>query len=331
MEAKKILFLITKGTWGGAQRYVFDLATSLPQDRFNVSVALGTQGLLALKLKEVSVPVHPISSLERDISLFSDPRSFVEIRRLLLKEKPDIVHLNSSKAAALGALAARFVGIKKIVFTVHGWPFGEKRNLLVKVLMWKISWMTALLSHHVVCVSDYDLHIAQRMPFCRNKAVRIYNGIDSVIQFGSGDIIRHAFPAGAHVTGTIGELNKNKNHIELIEQARKNPSMHVAIVGEGELRTALEQKIAEYGLGERVKLFGFMPAAEVLKGFDTFALPSLKEGLPYVLLEAKAAGLPIVAKRVGGVGEILDKPLSDFSLERMVEKTAAIYLSAQAG
>ena len=75
-----------------------------------------------------------------------------------------------------------------------------------------------------------------------------------------------------------------------------------------------------------MKLFGFMPASEVLRGFDVFTLPSLKEGLPYVLLEAKAAGLPIVANRVGGIGEILDaKDMSDFSLAQMIEKTSALY------
>ena len=71
---------------------------------------------------------------------------------------------------------------------------------------------------------------------------------------------------------------------------------------------------------------GFQLASTVLKGFDIFALPSIKEGLPYVLLEAKAAGLPIEANRVGGVGEILDaKDLNDFSLEQMVQKTVALY------
>jgi glycosyltransferase involved in cell wall biosynthesis len=100
----------------------------------------------------------------------------------------------------------------------------------------------------------------------------------------------------------------------------------VAIVGEGEDRSRLEATIQEYGLESRVKLFGFIPALEVLRGFDVFALPSLKEGLPYVLIEAKAAGLPIVANRVGGVGEILDAPdMNEFSLDRMVEKTIEVY------
>jgi glycosyltransferase involved in cell wall biosynthesis len=97
-------------------------------------------------------------------------------------------------------------------------------------------------------------------------------------------------------------------------------------VGDGENRQYLNKKIKEYGLDKRVILFGFMSADTVLRGFDTFALPSLKEGLPYVLLEAKSAGLPIVANRVGGVGEILDaKDMSEFSLENMLKKTVALY------
>jgi len=92
-----------------------------------------------------------------------------------------------------------------------------------------------------------------------------------------------------------------------------------------QIKEEYEQKIKEYKLEDRVKLFGFLPAAVVLKGFDFFALPSLKEGLPYVLLEAKAAGLPIEANPVGGIPEILQGKIEDFSLERMVKETGALY------
>lgn len=325
MNKKKILFIITKATWGGAQRYVFDLAMNLPKDKFEVAVAYGQEGKLANDLAEAHIRTVQLPSLGRDVSPVSDIKSFFEVRRCIRAERPDVVHLNSSKAAALGAFAARLSDVKKVIFTVHGWPFGEKRNVLAKLLIWKISWFTALLSHTVICVSDHDLHTAKRMPFISERAVLIYNGINPQMQFGSGDKIRAAFPSGVKIIGTIGELTKNKNQVSLIEETRNNPGMHLAIVGEGELRGEFEASIKKYRLGDRVKLFGFIPASEALKGFDMFALPSLKEGLPYVLLEAKLAGLPIEANRVGGVGEILDKPLSEFSLERMVEQTAALY------
>ena len=327
LAGKKVLFVITKSNWGGAQRYVFDLATAL-QDNFEVSVAFGQEGLLAKKLRETHIKTFPIKALQRDVSIRSDVKSFFELLRLFRTEKPDIVHLNSSKAAGIGALAARLARVPRIIFTAHGWPFWEQRNPIPRSLIYLFSWMTALLAHKIIVVSDYDLRVAKKMPFIGDKAVRIYNGIDLNFPLYLADVIRNSFPKGVCITGTIGELNKNKNQIALLEQAKNDPTLYVAIVGDGEDRLYLKNKIEEYGLSARVKLFGFMPADLVLRGFDVFALPSLKEGLPYVLLEAKAAGLPIIASRVGGVGEILDaKNMDDFSLEKMVKQTTALYYS----
>ncbi|MDB5225054.1 MAG: hypothetical protein JWL87_6 [Candidatus Adlerbacteria bacterium] len=322
---KKILYVITKSNWGGAQRYVFDLATHLDPVRFEAAVAFGQPGRLAEELVRSGVATHPIKSLQRDISLWSDIKSFFELYWLMIEVNPDVVHLNSSKAAGIGALAARLAGIRRVVFTAHGWPFWEPRSTPARAAIWLLSWLTALLSHQVICISEFDAKVARRMPLISRKVVRIYNGVGPM-ELGDGRVMRAAFPEGARITGTIGELNRNKNQQALIEAARRNIHMHVAIVGEGELRTELEALIKKYGLESRVKLFGFMPAAEVLRGFDIFALPSLKEGLPYVLLEARAAGLPIEATRVGGIPEILDaEDMHDFTLERMVTKTQEVY------
>lgn len=329
---KKILFVITKSNWGGAQRYVYDLATSFKKMGSEIKVVFGgtgeadaSHGVLATNLSLAGIKGIFLPSFMRDISFSREWEVLHLLVEIFTKEKPAVVHLNSSKAGGLGAVAARLVGVPRIIFTVHGWPFLEDRPIIVKVLIWLASWFTVLFCHKVICISEYDLQIAKRMPFMGDKAVRIYNGI-APMSFGMGEKIRDAFPAGVRITGTIGELNKNKNQIALVEQAKNDPGMYVAIVGEGEDRVMLEAKIKEYGLEGRVKLFGFMPVSEVLRGFDIFSLPSLKEGLPYVLLEAKAAGLPVVANRVGGIGEILDtKDMNEFSLEQMIQKTAELY------
>ena len=326
-QKKKILFVITKANWGGAQRYVYDLTTGL-RNEFDISVAFGVDGLLAKKLSDAGISTFHINALQRDVSLASDVKSFFELLKLFRRDMPDTVHLNSSKAGRCGALAARMAGVQQIIFTAHGWPFLERRNFISRVFIYFFSWLTALLSHKVIVVSDYDLKIANKMPFIGHKTVRIYNGIDLNFTLGSGDVIRRSFHQGVRITGTVGELTKNKNQISLIEEAKNNPEMYVAIVGEGEDHQYLEKKIKEYGLDARVKLFGFMPASEVLRGFDVFALPSIKEGLPYVLIEARAAGIPIKANRVGGVGEIVDaEDLKDFSIEQMLQKTASLYLN----
>lgn len=328
LAGRKILFVITKSNWGGAQRYVFDLATSLPKKDFDVKVAFGQEGLLAIKLQANRIPTFLLKSMGRDISLFADIKSFFELLELFRRERPDVVHLNSSKAGGVGALAARVAGVPQIIFTAHGWPFWEPRSFISRALIYFFSWLTALLAHKIIVVSKYDLNVARKMPFIARKTFLIYNGIDLHFPLGGGDVVRHSFPKGARITGTIGELTRNKNQIALIEEAHNNPDMYVAIIGIGEDELFLKKKIDEYGLHDRVKLFGFMSAADVLRGFDVFALPSLKEGLPYVLLEAKAAGLHINANRVGGVSEILDtKDMRTFSIEQMVEKTIAFYTS----
>jgi glycosyltransferase involved in cell wall biosynthesis len=321
----KILYVITKGNWGGAQRYVYDLATSVPADKYEVAVALGERGLLAEKLSAARITTYSIASLQRNVSSYADLKSLRGLVRLFRTYKPDVVHLNSSKAGGLGALAARLAKVPRIVFTAHGWPFSERRLAPIRALIWLFSWFTALLAHRVIVVSEYDLRVARQMPFIKHKVSRIYNGI-APLTLGSGDIIRRFFPKGAHIVGTIGELTHNKNHLALIENAKNDPTLNIAIVGEGENRSLLQKKIEEYRVGSRVKLFGFMPAHEVLRGFDEFTLPSIKEGLPYVLIEARMAGLPIKARRVGGVGEILDaNSVEQFSLPRMVEETVRVY------
>jgi glycosyltransferase involved in cell wall biosynthesis len=323
---KSILYVITKANWGGAQRYVFDLAVAAKERGYTASVAYGAPGRLEERLKEKEVRGIPIRALQRDVSLAADLRSFWELLGLFREERPDIVHLNSSKAGGVGALAARLAGVRHIVFTVHGLPWDENRSPLSRFAIFVATWLTFLLSHRVIAVSKDNFDRARRCLFCHDKIVLIYNGVGP-LQFGSGEVIRKAFPPGAVITGTVGELTYNKNHSALIERAKKNPELYIAIVGEGELRPMLEQKIRKYDLGNRVKLFGFMPAAEVLKGFDRFVLSSLKEGLGYVIIEARMAGLPIEANRVGGVGEALDNDLREFALERMLEKTFALYRS----
>lgn len=334
LPGKRILFVITKSNWGGAQKYVYDLAINLPKEQFAIAVTFGgmgkadaSTGLLAERLKESGVRTVFLSSFARDISLFRECKAFFELLRIIEEERPDVLHLNSSKAGGLGALAGRIARVPHIIFTAHGWAHRESRPFYQRSLIWIASWFTIVFAHKVIVLSNYELECAPVL-FSRRKMIVIHNGIDPHMQFGSGEKIRRAFPPGVRITGTIGELTKNKNQIALVEQARGDPDLFVAIVGEGEERPRLEAKITEYGLGERVKLFGFLTALESLKGFDVFALPSLKEGLPYVLLEARAAGLPIEANRVGGVGEILDaKDMDDFSLEQMMKKTVEVYLA----
>ncbi|MEK7568601.1 MAG: glycosyltransferase family 4 protein [Patescibacteria group bacterium] len=314
----KVLFVITKSNFGGAQKYVYDLATGLQKDRFETAVALGGSGQLIQKLHEQRVRVIPIFSLTRDINALSDLFAFFELWSIIRLEKPVVVHLNSAKASGLGALAARLAGVPKIIFTAHGWAFNEDRPFLQRIVIKFFSWITVMLSHKTIAVSEAVRNDTRNWLFIRNKIVTIHNGIDSAELLTSEEALSHLFtqagaqiPKDAIVLGSIAELHKNKGLRYAIEAIailiKKNPSVFYLILGNGEENEQLDALIKRHKLQEHIFLLGFVEnAATYLKAFDIFVLPSIKEGLPYVLLEAGLAGLPVVASRVGGIPEIIE-------------------------
>src|SRR3989344_7754264 len=175
---KKVLYIITKASYGGAQKYVFDLATNVPEDRFEAIVAYGSEGKLSEDLSRAGIRIRHLPSLGRDIAVVSDIRSFFEILKCIREIRPDVIHLNSSKAAALGALAARIAGVPKIIFTVHGWPFKENRNVFSRWLIYAVSWLTGLLSHIVIVVSRSDATLGKRMRGVSGKIRHIEIGVE---------------------------------------------------------------------------------------------------------------------------------------------------------
>ena len=132
----KILYLITKSNWGGAQRYVYDLASTFAARGHEIIVATGGNGELVSRLSTTPVRIHAVSHLVRDVSFKEEYYALKELYSCIKKEKPDIVHLNSSKAAGLGALIGRFLSVPCIVFTVHGAPFREDRSYIKRRLIY---------------------------------------------------------------------------------------------------------------------------------------------------------------------------------------------------
>ena len=315
---RKILFVITKSVWGGAGRYVYDLATTFSKDN-DVIVAAGGQGFLIERLHDASIRTLEIKTFERDINLLKEFQSFFELLSILKTERPDIVHLNSSKAGGTGAFAVRMHNILRrapkahAVFTAHGWAFKEDRPFLSTVLIKKLSWLTVLFSHAVITVSDEDYRRAQWMPWAKHKLYTVRNGIATPHFASHAESLKKL---GMHAdkkfhVGTIAELHHNKGllyalgAIEILH--KEHMPISYTIVGEGEDRAQLEALIHMKDLKDIVTLTGrIRDASMYMPAFDVFLLPSIKEGLPYTILEAGAAGLPIVATSVGGIPEIID-------------------------
>ncbi|HEY4527776.1 MAG TPA: glycosyltransferase [Candidatus Paceibacterota bacterium] len=323
----KIIYLITKSNWGGAQKYVYDLATGLERDKFEVKVVAGGRGVLIEELRKKGIetislpPLQENTNFIKTVISLKNAAALLRLAKIFWKEKPQIVHLNSSKIAGLGAVAAWFVKTLRaqrmdIVMTVHGWPFLEDRPRWEQLIIKFLSKLTARFQNKIILINTLDLNIAESF-LPQKKLNLIFNGnapIDFLTrpaaraflssQIGSTD------ETGEIFIGNNAELTKNKGQIYLIEAAKalkeRGIKFKLFIISGGEDREKLEKKIKACGLGRVVFLLGFVPNAKrYLKGFDIFIMPSLKEGLPYAIMEAMQAEIAVVASKVGGVTDLI--------------------------
>jgi glycosyltransferase involved in cell wall biosynthesis len=293
----KVCYLITLGTWGGAQKYIYDIATNLPSERFSTSLITGTPGLLVEKFNSKNMPTIVVEELGRKIKPLNDISSFFKIIKILKRERPDILHVNSSKGGGIGALAGRIVGVKKIVFTAHGWAFNEDRSFVEKSAITFLHWLTIMLSHKTIAVSNAVAIGASKLPFTSRKITVIKNSITQTNPLKKEDArvllekyIGISIPQNATVIGTVSELNKNKGvnfTIEALSLLKKKGVNFVFITfGDGSEKGNLLNLIEKLNLKDSVFLLGFKEnASSLISGFDIFTLTSITESLGYVLLD----------------------------------------------
>ena len=222
----------------------------------------------------------------------------------------------------LGALAGRITRIPKIIFTSHGWAFNEDRSNWQKKIIYLLYLLIISLCHQTIAVSEKTKNQILNT-HCRSKIKIIKNGIEKINFLdkitAKNELSKKLSPdleLGNRVClGTISELHKSKGlkylieamHLLEVESDDRADLPVLIIIGEGERREKLQERINRYGLEDTIFLIGHVEAAsKYLKAFDVFILSSITEALPYVILEAGQAGLPIIATSVGGIPEIVD-------------------------
>ena len=302
----KILYLITKSNWGGAQKYVYDLATAFSAKGVDCVVGFGGNDELEKKCSDTGIRTVSLPSMMRDVSLQKELAVLREIYQLIRRERPEVLHLNSSKASGIGAFVGRLQRVPNIIVTIHGAPFREDRRFFIKSLMYFFKWLTCLFAHKVITVSKQDEADIGRMFFIRKKVTTIYNGIPV-----DGETPKREVKRGkeTHIV-SIGDLTRNKGYLYGLEAVnilvKKGIPVKYTIEGEGEDRKKIEEYILIQKLEHVVTLLGrTLVTKDRLHEYDLFMLSSVKEGLPYVLLEAGKAKLPVVTTITGGIPEII--------------------------
>lgn len=311
-EKLRVLLVVTKSNFGGAQRYVFEIADTLHKNGHAVAVAsAGGTGELIDRLQARGITHLPIKQLSRDVAIRQELQAVVTLYKHVSAYKPDVVHLNSSKAGGLGAVVCRLLRVPLIIFTAHGWAHNEDRGGWWRSITYTFGMVTGLLVHKIITVSAYDYKKAPTAAV-RTKCEVIHTGVADIdwIPIAAAKEALSIPTTNVINIGTVAELTANKNLLFAIDAVatfnqNHTQKLHYTIVGEGEDRAQLEKYITTNQL-DCVTLAGAMPdARRYLKAFDVFMLPSRKEGLPYALLEAAAAGLPLIASDRGGISEVI--------------------------
>ncbi|MCS6294575.1 MAG: glycosyltransferase family 4 protein [Nitrospira sp.] len=328
MAARTVIHIITRLDHGGSAQNT--MLTVLGHDRtqYEPVVIAGhpgswdAQGGMAateehcrrLEKERISCVILP--SLVRPISPWKDLCALWTLVGILRATRPAIVHTHTSKAGVVGRVAAWLAQVPVIVHTPHGHvfyghfgPWKSKIFLQIERILCRIT--TALVA---LTSAERDDHL-DRAVGCADRFAVIPSGID-VERFRRARVEGRQIPTGfncpadATIVGSIGWLTDIKGHRVLIEALDylKNefPRLHAVIVGSGGQHDALLAQADSLGLRDRIHLVGHRDDIErCLAGMDCFVFPSLNEGMGRALIEAMAAGLPVVASRVGGIPAIV--------------------------
>ena len=264
-----------------------------------------------------SVRFAEIPTLRRDVAPLGDARALLVLYRLLRRGGFDIVHTHTSKAGFLGRLAARLARVPRILHTPHGHVFyGYFGPAATRAFIALERWAAGF-TERILTLTDAEA--AQHLALGVGRPgqfLTIPSGVDLArvrTAAATGPPVRAGLgvDAGAPLVGAASRLAPVKGLTHLVgampEILRRCPRAHLAIVGDGEERPALEAQAAALGVGHRVHFLGFREDIEaVIAALDVFALPSLNEGMGRVLIAAMALGVPVVATRVGGVPDVVE-------------------------
>ena len=287
---------------GGLERVVVTLCTALDSDRITPSVlCLRGRGMLADELTSRGIPVLEIDHVPDEPDYFA----FRKVARVLREQAIDVIHTHNTQAFLDGTVGGLLAGTRTMVHTDHARSFPDKLRYMAA------EHVMSHFVHRVVGVSEHtttNLHRYERIP--RRKLTTIANGVDGARYDVRIDVAakRRALglPESGPVIGLGARFTDQKGIIYMLQALtilqRSFPDVSLVLAGEGPLEDDLRSASRELGIEAAVHFVGVRPdMAELLKVFDVYALPSVWEGLPMALLEALAAGCPIVATDVGGV------------------------------
>jgi glycosyltransferase involved in cell wall biosynthesis len=309
----RICFFNSLVSWGGGEKWHYDISTRLGVSGYKVFVISGKNSELYNRLKQTPIPTRQVSISNLS---FLNPLKILELRRILKKEKVKTLIINLSSDLKVAGLAAKLAGVDNIIYR-RGSAI-PIRNTILNRFIFKY-----LVTDIIANSEETKRTILLNNPylFDINKIRIIYNGIDLEEQLKTKSKILYQRADGEIILGNAGRLTEEKGHIYLLELARilkkKNIKFKMLIAGSGKLYNRLQKITKSYKIEEEVKFLGFVKNIKSFnRSIDIFLLTSLWEGFGYVIVEAMAEEKPVIAFDINSSAEIIDEGQTGFLVEQ---------------
>lgn len=314
---RSIVFVITRSdVMGGASVHLLDLAVGLQSRGYDITILVGGQGVFLQHARNRSLNCISLKYMIREIDPIVDVKAIRELRGVLKRLKPDLIHVHSSKAGIIGRLSAIGLGAP-CIFTAHGWAFTEGVSPARRFLYRVIERLIAPLAKRIITVSDYDrsLALAGRVA-APGRLVVVHNGMPDISaemraqRVAKEDVVRFVM---------VARFEAPKDQSSLLRAFAALPAERwcLELIGDGpQLQAAIDLALS-LGIAGKVLFSGACnDVSSRLAISDVFILISRWEGLPLTILEAMRAGLPVIASDVGGVAEAVQEGETGYLIKR---------------
>ena len=310
---------VLEATAGGTRRHLREVADALACDAFEVEIvcAVGRDPGFRADLERFRAQRHRVTELPmaRGLRPLADTRAVQDLRRLLRRRRPDLVHLHSAKAGWLGRLAARGLGLP-VLYSPHAFPFLQDDPAPVRRLYEWAERLAARWTTRLVAVSDAEAALAvERGLFPRDQIDVLANAVDREALDRSVGPLPPLREPGRRVFGLVGELRAQKAPELLLEATRRvrarGVGLRLALPTGGPLRRRVGDRVRRLGLTDAVEFVEADAGLEALyRRCDVAVLPSGWEGLPYTMLEALALGRTLITSDLAVFRQFV-APVSD--------------------
>jgi glycosyltransferase involved in cell wall biosynthesis len=315
-ERPTVLHVITRLELGGAQRNTLYTVGHLDPSRFRAALAWGPGDRLDREAEMLDdVVLRPVPALVRPIRPLADAAAVRHLREVIRELRPAIVHTHSSKAGILGRLAAHRERVPVVIHSVHGFGFTPLQPAAMRAVLVALERRAARWTDHFIAVSRANLDLGARLRVldpARTSVIRSGIHIDRFRDPTGGRQLRDhlGVPEGGALVTQVGNFKPQKAPLDFIRMAalvaEEAPETRFLMVGDGPLRRRSEDLARRLGIAGVVHLSGWLDdVPAVWAATDVAVLTSHHEGLPRVVVEALAAGVPVVAAAVDGIVEVV--------------------------